>query len=52
MVMHASVISLVLYLFMVYLLKQSSRAAENRSLLIGSCILTYMLVFGHGLPKM
>jgi hypothetical protein len=35
---------------MVFLLQQSPAVAENRSILIASAVLIYMIVFGHGLP--
>ena len=50
MLMHAVLIGLVLYLVMVFLLKQKSCTAENRSILISSVVLIYMILFGHGLP--
>jgi len=52
MLLHSVIIGSVLYLLMVYGLKQNSDVAENRSLLIGSIVLCYMLVFGHRLPSM
>jgi hypothetical protein len=50
MVLHAILIALVLYLFMVYILKCSPYVAEDKSVLIGSIVLFYMVLFGHGLP--
>jgi len=50
MLMHSVLIGLVLYLVMVFLLKQKSCTAENRSILISSVVLIYMILFGHGLP--
>jgi len=47
---HAFIITVVLYLIMMYGLRQSSTKALNRSLLIGSIALIYMILFGHGLP--
>jgi hypothetical protein len=35
---------------MVFGLGQQANVAENRSILLASCILIYMIVFGHGLP--
>ena len=49
---HASFVVAVAYLVMVYALKQSSATAATRSVAIGSVVLAYMLVFGHGLPKL
>lgn len=51
MVLHAALIAVALYLAMLYLLKQSPRVAEDRSILIGAVVLAYMVLFGHGLPK-
>jgi len=50
MVFHGFVIALVLYLVMVFLLKQNQLVAENRSILIGAVVVIYMILFGHGLP--
>tara|TARA_A200000113_G_C8750339_1_gene317695 strand:+ start:636 stop:827 length:192 start_codon:yes stop_codon:yes gene_type:complete len=49
--LHAAIIGVVLYVLMVYVLKQSTPVAENRSVLIAAVALIYMLLFGHGLPK-
>lgn len=51
MLLHSVIIGVLLYLVMIYLLKQSQVIAENRSVLIGAVILIYMVVFGHGLPN-
>jgi hypothetical protein len=37
-------------MLMVFVFNQNPRIAENRSILIASAILIYMLLFGHGLP--
>jgi len=50
MVLHSAVIGLLFYLVMVFGLGQQQMVAENRSILIASCILIYMILFGHGLP--
>lgn len=50
MVLHSIVIGAILYLFMTVILGQSSDVAENRSILVASLILAYMILFGHGLP--
>jgi uncharacterized membrane-anchored protein len=50
MLLHSAVIGLVLYLVMVYVLKQRQEVAENRSLVLAAAVLIYMIVFGHGLP--
>jgi ACR3 family arsenite efflux pump ArsB len=50
MLVHSAIIGVVLYLFMIFGLKQKQVVAENRSILISAFILIYMIVFGHGLP--
>ena len=50
MVIHSVVIALVLYIIMVYALKQNYIVAETRSVFLGGVVLLYMLMFGHGLP--
>ena len=50
MVLHSVVISVLLYIMMVFILKQNKMVAENRSVLLGALVLAYMVVFGHGLP--
>jgi hypothetical protein len=50
MLLHSVVIGVVLYLFMIFILKQRQIVAENRSLLIASFVLMYMILFGHKLP--
>jgi len=47
---HAFIITVILYLVMLYGLKQSTTKALNRSLLIGAIVLIYMILFGHRLP--
>ena len=49
-VFHAFIITLVLYVIMKFALKQSQSMALNRSILVGSLALAYMILFGHGLP--
>jgi putative effector of murein hydrolase len=49
-VFHAFIITLILYVLMKFLLKQSQTMALNRSILIGALALAYMILFGHGLP--
>lgn len=49
MVLHSVIIGIILYLIMIGL-GQKSMVAENRSILIASIILIYMILFGHGLP--
>lgn len=50
MLVHSVIIGFILYVIMVFLLKQEKIVAENRSILLASVILIYMILFGHGLP--
>jgi hypothetical protein len=50
MVLHSGVIALILYLIMVFVLKQNYMVAETRSVFLGSIVLIYMLMYGHSLP--
>ena len=50
MLLHSVIIGILLYLFMIYILGQRQSVAENRSILLASLILVYMILFGHGLP--
>lgn len=50
MVLHSAVIGFILYAIMVFVLGQPNILAENRSIVIASVVLIYMIVFGHGLP--
>lgn len=50
MLVHSVIIGLVLYVGMVFGLGQRQAVAENRSIVIASVVLIYMIVFGHGLP--
>jgi hypothetical protein len=50
MVAHSVGIGIILYVFMVFLLGQKPIVAENRSILLSSFVLAYMILFGHGLP--
>jgi hypothetical protein len=50
MVLHSVIISVLLYIIMVFIMKQNQMVAENRSVLIGALVLAYMVLFGHGLP--
>ncbi len=51
MFLHSVVIGILLYIFMIFVLKQKQIVAENRSILIAAFILIYMILYGHGLPK-
>ena len=50
MLLHSLIFGVILYLVMVFVLKQKQAVAENRSILMSAIILIYMLLFGHGLP--
>lgn len=50
MLLHSVIIGIILYVFMVYVLKQKQVVAENRSIVLGAIVLIYMVVFGHGMP--
>jgi len=50
MILHSAIIGILLYFFMIYILKQKPIMAENRSILLAAVILIYMILFGHGLP--
>ena len=51
MVLHSAIIGIILYFIMIFALKQPTNIAENRSILIASCVLIYMILFGHGFPN-
>lgn len=50
MILHSAIIGILLYVFMIFILGQNKKVAENRSILLAAVILIYMIVFGHGLP--
>ena len=50
MLLHSVIIGIVLYVVMIFGLRQQPIVAENRSILIAACVLIYMILFGHGLP--
>ena len=50
MLIHSAIITTILYVIMKFIFKQSEMISQNRSLLIGSLVLIYMILFGHGLP--
>ena len=50
MFIHSAIITIVLYIIMRYILKQSDSKAQDRSILLGAIVLIYMILFGHGLP--
>jgi len=51
MVLHGALIATVFYLVMKFMLRQSDIKALSRSVLIGLLAASYMIIFGHGLPK-
>lgn len=51
MVIHSVIVGVLLYVIMIYALGQRHIVAENRSILLAACVLIYMVMFGHGLPK-
>jgi ACR3 family arsenite efflux pump ArsB len=50
MLLHSAIIGVILYVFMVYILKQRQVVAENRSIVLAAIVLIYMVMFGHGMP--
>ncbi len=48
--LHASIITIILYVIMKFILKQSDVMSLNRSILVGALALIYMILFGHGMP--
>ena len=50
MFIHSSIIAIVLYVIMKFILKQPEMIAQDRSILIGALVLVYMILFGHKLP--
>ena len=50
MFIHSAIITVILYVIMKFLLKQSEMVAQDRSILIGALTLVYMILFGHSLP--
>uniref|UniRef100_A0A6C0AQM3 Uncharacterized protein n=1 Tax=viral metagenome TaxID=1070528 RepID=A0A6C0AQM3_9ZZZZ len=47
---HASIITIILYVIMKFILNQTVSMSLNRSILIGALALIYMILFGHGMP--
>ena len=48
--LHAAVITPLVYIILKFLLKQSQGRALNRSLVFGLLAALYMVLFGHGPP--
>lgn len=51
MLMHSVIIAFIAYLIMFYGFKQTQNIAENRSILLGAVVVSYMIMFGHKLPN-
>ena len=47
---HAFIITIILYVIMKFVLRQSQNMALNRSILVGAIALIYMILFGHRWP--
>jgi hypothetical protein len=50
MLLHSVIIGILLYVTMKYVMSQKNEVALDRSILISSIILFYMILFGHNLP--
>jgi hypothetical protein len=50
MLLHSVIIGIILYIIMIFGLKQEHPKAEARSILLATVTLIYMILFGHGLP--
>lgn len=50
MIMHSAILGLVLYVVMKYGMSQKKEVAVDRSILISSVVLVYMILFGHHMP--
>lgn len=50
MLAHSAMIGIAIFLMMRFVLNQPVAVAEDRSLVIASFVLIYMILFGHGLP--
>lgn len=48
--LHASILAIILFILMRFVLGQSKHMALNRSILIGALAVIYMILFGHRLP--
>ena len=45
--LHSAVITLVIYIILKFILRQSQARAMNRSLVLGLQVALYMVLFGH-----
>jgi competence protein ComGC len=52
MLLHSVIISIVMFILLRFMVKQSDNKAMTWSMLIGSLSLFYMLVWGHKLPSL
>jgi hypothetical protein len=50
--MHAALLSVVVFLVLRYLVGQSNSRSVNNSVLVGVVAMVYMVVVGHGLPQL
>lgn len=50
-VLHGLIIGIISYFVMLSLLKQDQEIAQDRSILLTTVAITYMILFGHGLPN-
>ena len=50
MLAHSAMIAIAIYLMMRYIFNQPALVAEDRSIVIASFVLIYMVMFGHGMP--
>ena len=48
--MHAVILTVILFVIMRFALRQSQNMALTRSVLLGAMAVIYMILFGHGLP--
>lgn len=51
MVLHAVVIGIIAFIALVYGLKHPKDKSIDKSILVASVVLAYMIVFGHSLPS-
>lgn len=51
MVLHAVVIGIIAFIALVYGLKHPKDKSIDKSILVASIVLAYMIVFGHSLPS-
>jgi len=50
MLIYSTIIGILLYFFMIYILGQKQIVSKIISILLAALILVYMILFGHGLP--